>query len=80
MSAARISITIDKSVLIEIDRLVRQRVFRNRSRAIQDAVREKLNKIKSKRLAVECAKLNPEEERALAEEGFTTQKDSWPGY
>ena len=80
MSAAKIAITMERNTLIELDRLVRQRVFPNRSRAVQDAVREKLNKMKSKRLALECAKLDPDEEKAMAEEGFAMEKDSWPEY
>jgi len=32
------------------------------------------------RLAQECAKLDPEFEQALAEEGMTTELAEWPEY
>jgi hypothetical protein len=31
-------------------------------------------------LARECAKLDPKEERALADEGLSADRDSWPEY
>lgn len=80
MSAAKVAITLERGTLAEIDRLVRQRVFRNRSRAIQQAVAEKLSKLASNRLARECAKLDPKEEQALAEERMSREAQAWPEY
>ncbi len=37
MAAAKVAITIEKELLERIDRLVEQRKFPNRSRAIQEA-------------------------------------------
>jgi Arc/MetJ-type ribon-helix-helix transcriptional regulator len=54
-----------------VDRLVKNRVFPNRSKAIQFAVEERLKKLEKGRLARECAKLDPEIEKAFAEEGFS---------
>jgi Arc/MetJ-type ribon-helix-helix transcriptional regulator len=59
---------------------VKARVFANRSKAIQEAVREKLNRIDRKRLARECAKLEPEFEKRLAEEGLSEELAEWPEY
>ena len=70
MPRAKIAVTLDEETLERIDRLVQERVFPNRSRAIQTAVREKLEKMGRNRLAQECAKLDPAQEQALADEGF----------
>ena len=80
MASARIAITIDETTLHRLDRLVRNRVFPNRSKAIQDAVEEKLEKLKRNRLARECAKLNPGAEQAMAAEGMEEELGQWPEY
>lgn len=80
MSVAKVAITMNRDLLTTIDRLVRQHVFPNRSRAIQDAVSEKIGKLEVNRLARECAKLNPREESAMAEEGLSREVESWPEY
>ena len=41
-----------------------------RLRKKQEAVREKLERQRKRRLLIEAKKLNPKEERALAEEGM----------
>ena len=41
---------------------------------------EKIQRIQRTRLAVECAKLDPEEEKALAEEGLAGILDAWLEY
>lgn len=45
-------------------------VFPSRSQAIEVAVQEKLARLEQGRLARECAKLDPNFEKALVEEGF----------
>jgi len=80
MASAKIAITIDETTLHRLDRLVRNRVFPNRSKAIQDAVEEKLEKLKRNRLARECAKLNPGAEQAMAAEGMEEELGQWPEY
>jgi Arc/MetJ-type ribon-helix-helix transcriptional regulator len=80
MAVAKIAITIEQDILREVDRLVRHRVFPNRSRAIQEAVGEKVRRLAVNRLARECAKLDPSAERALAEEGMSGEAASWPEY
>ena len=69
MSRTKVAITLEEQTLAQVDALVSQRVFPNRSRAIQTAVQEKLDRMGRSRLAQECAKLDPELEKALAEEG-----------
>ncbi len=60
--------------------MVKSKVYPNRSKAIQDAVADKLQRLERTRLARECAKLNPEHERNMAEEGLAMEMDEWPEY
>jgi Arc/MetJ-type ribon-helix-helix transcriptional regulator len=80
MSAAKIAITIEEGLVEQVDRLVREHVYPNRSRAIQDAVADKLRRMDRGRLARECAKLDPKFEQALAEEGIGSEIAQWPEY
>ncbi len=80
MSKEKIAITLDEEFIGELDRLVDRHVFQNRSQAIQEAVSEKLRRIKRSRLAIECAKLQPVFEKAMAEEGMTEDMSQWPEY
>jgi len=80
MGKAKIAITLDEEFISELDRLVGEHVFQNRSQAIQDAVGEKLTRMKRSRLSVECAKLDPAFERAMAEEGLAEDLSQWPEY
>ena len=80
MAASKIAITIDDNTLKRLDILVKSKFFPNRSKAIQQAVTETLMRIEKSRLAQECAKLNPEFEQALAEEGFSAELEEWPEY
>lgn len=67
MATSKIAITIDDNTLKRLDILVKSKFFPNRSKAIQEAVTEKLMRIEKSRLAQECAKLDPEFEQLLAE-------------
>jgi len=80
MSSSKIAITLESGMLAEVDALVKKRLFPNRSRAIQEAVKEKLNRLNKSRLAQECAKLDPKYEKALAEEGLKEDLSEWPEY
>jgi Arc/MetJ-type ribon-helix-helix transcriptional regulator len=80
MNSAKIAITIDQDLLTRVDRLVKERRFPNRSRAVQEALREKLERVERSRLAVECAKLDPQFEQQLADEGLDEELDQWPAY
>ena len=60
--------------------MVKSNLFPNRSKAIQEAVKEKLERLKRTRLAKECAKLDPEFEENMAEEGFSLEIEEWPKY
>ena len=80
MSVAKVTISIDESLLNRIDRLVQSQVFPNRSQAIQAAVQEKIARLDKTRLAQECAKLDPDFEQALADEGLAAEASEWPVY
>ncbi|HYX20528.1 MAG TPA: ribbon-helix-helix domain-containing protein [Thermoanaerobaculia bacterium] len=80
MASSKIAITLDEELVERIDRLVAERKFPSRSRAIQLAVQAQIDRLDRRRLARECAKLDLEEERALAEEGASYDLKSWPEY
>jgi len=80
MAASKIAITIDDRMLKQIDILVKSKFFPNRSRAIQEAVAEKLARLEKSRLAQECAKLDSDFEQSMAEEGFSAEMEEWPEY
>ena len=79
MGRAKIAITVDEQALAEIDRLVQEGVFPNRSKAIEEAVQERIARFRHSRLARECAKLDKAEEQALAEERYVAEVE-WPEY
>lgn len=78
MGKAKIAITIDEMIVNRIDRLVQKKAFSNRSQAIEEALQEKLARLDKSRLARETAKLDPEYERTLAEEGIAQDSSEWP--
>jgi len=80
MGKEKIAITLDERSIGELDRLVEESVFRSRSQAIQEAVSEKLQRLKKTRLMAESVKLNPPLERELAEEGLAEDMKEWPEY
>ena len=80
MAASKIAITLESNMVKRLDILVKSAFFPNRSKAIQEAVAEKLKRMEKSRLAQECAKLDPEFEQSLAEEGFTSELEEWPEY
>ncbi len=80
MRSAKVAITMQEELLSQIDRWVAEGRYPNRSQAIQVAVREKVERARQRRLTEEAAKLDPKEERALAEEGFSAGSETWPAY
>jgi metal-responsive CopG/Arc/MetJ family transcriptional regulator len=80
MSKTKVALTIDATLLDRVDHLVARRRFRNRSQAVETALAEKLARLARTRLAEEAAKLDPAEERRLADEGLAATGDAWPEY
>lgn len=79
MSTNKVAITIDRQLLERLDQLVAEKRFPNRSRAIQEAVQEKLSRLDRGRLAREAAKLDRRFEQKLADEGMAGETE-WPEY
>ena len=80
MSVIRITISLDRSLVEQVDRMVREGEYPSRSRAIQDALQERLRRVSRDRLTRECAKLDPAREIQLADEGMAVDGDQWPQY
>jgi Arc/MetJ-type ribon-helix-helix transcriptional regulator len=73
----KIAVTLDRKTVADLDRWVREGKYPNRSRALQSAVDMLSERDKRTRLARELAKLDPNEEKQLADEGLG---EKWPEY
>lgn len=80
MGTTKVAISIDAELLDRIDRMVAERRFPSRSRAITLALKAQIDRLDHGRLARECAKLDPAFEQALAEEGASNDLREWPEY
>lgn len=80
MPKTKVALTLETTLLEQVDAFVRQRRFVNRSQAIEAAVADQLARLDRTRLAEACALLDPAEERGLAEEGLSRDFDTWPEY
>lgn len=80
MPTAKVAVTIDQGLLREVDRWVAAGEFPNRSQAMQAALRcLREKRSRRRRLLAELSRLDPDEERALADEMLTADA-SWPEY
>ena len=70
MSRVKISATVEQSVVAQIDNLVQQKIYPNRSAAIEGALEQVLRAQMDARIEAEAAKLNRREETELAEWGM----------
>ncbi|SPE34969.1 conserved hypothetical protein [Candidatus Sulfopaludibacter sp. SbA3] len=73
----KVAATLDRKAVADLDRWVKEGKYPNRSRALQSAVNLLSEREKKTRLVRELAKLDPNEEKRLAEEGLG---DIWPEY
>jgi len=80
MNKTKIAITLNQKSIKELDFLVKEHVFSNRSLAIQEAINDKLKRIKKLRLIRECAKLDPSIEKTISEENIIEDLNKWPEY
>jgi metal-responsive CopG/Arc/MetJ family transcriptional regulator len=80
MGKTKIAITLDEQYIDQLDTFVSKHIFQNRSQAIQEAVKEKLARMKRTRLAKECAKLDPVFEKQMTNEGLTEALSQRPEY
>ncbi|MHB8523194.1 MAG: ribbon-helix-helix domain-containing protein [Limisphaerales bacterium] len=80
MSATKVAVSMDETLLHRLDKLVRSQVFPSRSEAVRQAVAEKIGRLDKSGLARECAKLSRRAEQALADEGLASEVAQWPEY
>lgn len=80
MAKAKVAVTIEEAILEQVDRLVKQRAFSNRSQAFEEALSDKLSRMARTRLARESARLDPRQEREMAEEGILEDEQLWPPF
>ncbi|MEI6789612.1 MAG: ribbon-helix-helix domain-containing protein [Myxococcaceae bacterium] len=80
MSSAKVAITLEQSLLDSLDELVSKHVFKNRSQAIQEAVKSRLEHYFRSSFVRECEKLDSGLERAMADEGLQWDLEQWPIY
>ena len=80
MPRTKVAVTIDQRLLSQVDGLVAAHEYPNRSRAIEEALHcLRKSRARSPRLLAELGKLDPREERALAEEPLACDL-AWPRY
>lgn len=80
MSKAKIAITVDEALLKSVDDYVSVLEGYNRSRFIEEAVAERVERYEKHRLDRELDKLDTEEEQNTAEEGCAAENEIWPEY
>jgi len=71
---------MDDAVLETLDDLVRNSVYPDRSLAIQEAVKDKFTTVEDAIFERELAKLDPDFERQMSEEGLAQDLLEWPEY
>ncbi len=78
MSASSVMIELEPSLLAKLDGFVEGHLFRSRSDAVAIAVREKIERLESHdQFLMECQKLDPVEEQAIAEEWLDGERTAW---
>ena len=80
MPKLKVAITMDASLLRQVDESVRSGRFNNRSQAVEAAVAEQVDLLGRLRLARECGMLMPREEQQMADEAFVAGNEIWPEY
>ena len=77
VSTSRITITLDEGLLKRLDHLVQVAPYSSRGRAIQEAVEDKLRKANRDDFERELAKLDPQFEQKMADEGLCEDVLEW---
>ncbi len=80
MAKAKVAVTIDTRILEELDALIAEDRFPNRSQAVEAALSDKIARLKHTRLSREAAKLDPRQEQREADEGLAVDATRWPEY
>jgi metal-responsive CopG/Arc/MetJ family transcriptional regulator len=80
MRKTKVTLTLDSKLVERLDQLIARRYFRNRSQAVESALVDALRRVIRTGLVRESAKLNPKQEKRLADEALVDALDSWPEY
>ena len=80
MNVDKVTISIESGLLRKLDRLVKAKIYPSRSKAIQEAVAERISKHDKNRLARELDNLDPKAEKDLAEIGAAHDIAEWDRY
>lgn len=80
MLTKKIAVSIDERVLNRLEELIREAGYPNRSRSVEDALRDKIERAERSRLAREVSKLDPEVEQRVADESLERDANEWPEY
>jgi Arc/MetJ-type ribon-helix-helix transcriptional regulator len=80
MPKQKVAVTMEKDLIVKLDRMVSEGKYPSRSSAVEEAVIERMIKVEKSRLAEESAKLDPAYEQALADEGLSGDLAEWPEY
>jgi metal-responsive CopG/Arc/MetJ family transcriptional regulator len=80
MPKQKVAVTIEKDLIVKLDRMVSEGKYPSRSSAVEEAVIDRMIKVEKTRLAEESAKLDPAYEQALADEGLSGDLAEWPEY
>jgi Arc/MetJ-type ribon-helix-helix transcriptional regulator len=74
----KIAVTLDQKTVADLDRWVSEGKYPNRSRALQSAMNLLSEREKRTRLLREFAKIDPQEEKRMAEQGLGDR--AWAEY
>ena len=80
MPTKKITITLEKNTVDDIDKLVKVNKYKSRSKAIQMAIEEYLKMAEKQKLYDQIDKLDEEEEIKVAEETMEAVNEIWDEY
>ena len=79
-STITVTLTLDDNLIASIDREVQKALYPDRSLAIQEAIERRYGLRDKSFLERELAKLDPIEERRMADEFLPRDESEWPEY
>ncbi len=80
MPKEKIAVTIDAEILKELDLMVKEKDIASRSKAIEEAVAQRIECWRKRRLFEELRKLESEAEMKESESGFEAVNEAWQKY
>ena len=80
MGTTQILVSLDDETVAQLGALVKNGGYTSLDSVVAESIAMRLALGRSKSLAEQCALLDPENEKALAEEGMSEALRSWPEY